>query len=296
MDRRVLVAVAEVGEAIDLTIDGFVLTRGQARVLLTLVSGPLFPLQQDGGGGLAVHAAGGTVNLTVRRTAIRENSSRISAGGGVFLGASRSGAVSALFDRADISANEAEYGAGIEMVAAGAFGEPQPAVHVTLQNCSVTENVAEGSAAIFALGASGQAMLNIESSTITRNSSETEQEEYPEGAVVLNRSVAHIRNSILWGNVLEPPAAGADLLVGDAAVANLDHSDVGNAHAADFWGTLIDLGGNLMVDPLLTGIHLTVGSPVIDVGSCTGAPAIDVDGDARPTGADCDIGADEYAP
>ena len=38
------------------------------------------------------------------------------------------------------------------------------------------------------------------------------------------------------------------------------------------------------------------GSPLIDAGSCTGAPALDIDGDPRPTGASCDIGADEFVP
>ncbi len=42
--------------------------------------------------------------------------------------------------------------------------------------------------------------------------------------------------------------------------------------------------------------HLRAESPAIDVGICTGAPAQDYDGDPRPSGASCDIGADEYAP
>jgi len=37
-------------------------------------------------------------------------------------------------------------------------------------------------------------------------------------------------------------------------------------------------------------------SPAIDAGTCTGAPPTDFDGDLRPTGTTCDIGADEFVP
>jgi hypothetical protein len=43
-------------------------------------------------------------------------------------------------------------------------------------------------------------------------------------------------------------------------------------------------------------IHLSPGSPMIDAGSCASSPPIDIDGDPRPTGAGCDIGADEQLP
>jgi len=41
--------------------------------------------------------------------------------------------------------------------------------------------------------------------------------------------------------------------------------------------------------------HLSAGSPAIDAGVCTGAPGDDFDGEHRPQGAACDIGADEFA-
>jgi hypothetical protein len=40
--------------------------------------------------------------------------------------------------------------------------------------------------------------------------------------------------------------------------------------------------------------HLQAGSPAIDAGVCAGAPSNDFDGDQRPQGPACDIGADEY--
>jgi hypothetical protein len=38
------------------------------------------------------------------------------------------------------------------------------------------------------------------------------------------------------------------------------------------------------------------GSPAIDTGTCTGAPSPDFEGDPRPTGSGCDMGADEFVP
>ena len=56
---------------------------------------------------------------------------------------------------------------------------------------------------------------------------------------------------------------------------------------------------NIDADPLTVSsrdFHLTAASPCIDTGTCTGAPAVDVDGDPRPSGSGCDMGADEFAP
>jgi hypothetical protein len=62
---------------------------------------------------------------------------------------------------------------------------------------------------------------------------------------------------------------------------------------------VIDLGGNINADPLFVSrddVHLNPGSPAIDTGTCVGAPATDFEGDPRPTGGGCDMGADELAP
>ncbi len=56
------------------------------------------------------------------------------------------------------------------------------------------------------------------------------------------------------------------------------------------------LGGNLDVDPDLAGFALMPGSPLVDAGTCAGAPPFDIEGDPRPSGAACDIGADELVP
>jgi hypothetical protein len=294
-DKRVCVMVAEAGEAIDLTFDGFVITGGKAQAVGAVMGDPSFPLAQDGGGGLHAHAAGGTIALTVRQSAITRNKSVVIAGGGLFVGASRGGNADVTIDRTTISDNEVDYAGGIEAVAAQFFAEPPTSVHVTVVNSIITANHTEGAAAIFVLGYGGQAVLDLQNSTVTANSGEAGPGEDPEGAIVLNRAVANLRNTILWGNALAPAAPGADLLVGDAAVANLDHSDVGDA-APVTGGAINDVGGSVSVDPQLSGLHLGNGSPLIDAGTCTGAPSVDVEGDPRPSGATCDIGADEFVP
>jgi hypothetical protein len=106
-----------------------------------------------------------------------------------------------------------------------------------------------------------------------------------------------LRNSIVWGN-----RGGVDLGATHGAVINADHDDIGVSALSG--STLNDLGGNISTDPLLTdaprdprsGLHLTAGSPCIDSGTSTGAPTTDFEGDPRPTGAGCDIGADEFVP
>jgi hypothetical protein len=98
-----------------------------------------------------------------------------------------------------------------------------------------------------------------------------------------------LRNTILWG---QRPATEPDLIVGSATV-NADHNDIGI-----LVGTVNDLGGNINADPLFAdaGLRLSAGSPCIDGGTCTGAPATDAEGDPRPSGTTCDIGADEFIP
>jgi hypothetical protein len=63
--------------------------------------------------------------------------------------------------------------------------------------------------------------------------------------------------------------------------------------------TVIDEGGNSInvlftpLDPAAGNYHITAVSPAVDQGAATGAPATDYDGEARPSGAGFDIGADE---
>jgi hypothetical protein len=113
--------------------------------------------------------------------------------------------------------------------------------------------------------------------------------------------VLNLTNTVSWGN----SAAGPGLAVlvdsqepnnADAVTVNVDHSDVGDIVGPPGWSPNL-LAGNINANPLVVkktkDAHLSLGSPCIDVGSCAGAPATDFDGDPRPGGAGCDIGADE---
>lgn len=104
---------------------------------------------------------------------------------------------------------------------------------------------------------------------------------------------ANLTNSIVWGNVVPTEDVGADLYMDDPGITlNQDHCDVGDPEIEE--GTFNDLGGNVSVDPLLKGVALLATSPGINAGTCEGGPPTDFEGDPRPSGADCDIGADEF--
>ncbi len=54
------------------------------------------------------------------------------------------------------------------------------------------------------------------------------------------------------------------------------------------------VSGNISADPSQdSSYHLQTGSPCIDSGTATDAPASDFEGDARPAGQGYDIGPDE---
>ena len=288
-DRRAFTIVASDGDAIAITIDGLTLMNGRAKRIIDTFD--TFAIGQDGGGGLAALAGSeGSIVLDVRRSTISFNRSALVAGGGVFIGASGgNSSVVATFDRVVLSGNEADYAGALELLSCGGLSCNAA---LTMTNCVVIGNEAEGSAAIHALGTGVN--LDLVNTTITANHGHTEPDEYPEGAIVVGTgAVANLTNTILWGNDLSPAALGADLTLGPATV-NVDHSDVGSVDPGV--GVVNDLGDNLDVDPGLVGFALTPGSPLVDVGTCVGAPPLDIDGDPRPSGAGCDIGADESVP
>ena len=130
----------------------------------------------------------------------------------------------------------------------------------------------------------GADLVNV---TATRNSSSYQ---FPGGVYM---DYGTVRDSILWRN---RGSAGypQDLHSSPGGNVGVDHSDV-----LDKGGALTDLGGNINADPLFVSgsdIHLRAGSPAIDAGTCAGAPTTDFEGDPRPTGAGCDMGADEFVP
>lgn len=113
------------------------------------------------------------------------------------------------------------------------------------------------------------------------------------GIAVLNGEASGIviRNNLVAGNeyaqILDE-SGGA----GITADHNLLWGDSGSGD--DVVGTNPVQADPMLVDAANDNFRLQVGSPAIDAGSATDAPATDLDGNARPLGAGIDIGAYEH--
>jgi len=207
--------------------------------------------------GMAV-TAGNTSSLSLNVA----NSILSSNAGGGLAAIGRGGSLSATLTNSAVTRNHAVDGGGIFM---SAYAGPPNSTSLTLTNVTIVGNRGKG----------GGGGLSVKSGT------------------------TNLTNTILWRN--STPAA-ADLRMdqfgGDMPVVNADHSDIRTR--ATVAGTFNDLGGNISADPMLRVAGgwpvLTKSSPAIDTGTCTGAPATDFEGDPRPTGAGCDMGADEFVP
>lgn len=216
----------------------------------------------NGGAALAVLASStGTVHVSVADTTVVQNAASHAGGGGVEIDSSNSGPFTIELTNTLFGGNKAgaAIGGGL-MVDASASASTT--LHLT--NCTFADNIAPE-------GGGGIALVGIPT-TLT--------------------------NTIAWGNHVRGSMLAGNDLDASSSVVDLDHDDIGVSF--DNSGTFNDLGGNIDVDPLLADppkdLHLTAGSPCIDTGTCAGAPTTDFEGDPRPTGASCDIGADEFAP
>ncbi|MCB1859753.1 MAG: hypothetical protein KDI63_15875, partial [Gammaproteobacteria bacterium] len=120
----------------------------------------------------------------------------------------------------------------------------------------------------------GGGKASIVNTTMTRNNKH---------AVYRNGGEVNILNSILFFN----NNGGAQI----AGQVTATYSDIQNEYEGE---------GNIFESPIFretpeeTELHLASGSPGIDSGTCLNAPSKDIDGDLRPNGAGCDMGADEY--
>jgi predicted outer membrane repeat protein len=136
-------------------------------------------------------------------------------------------------------------------------------------NCVFASNSANLGGAIRAYDVSG-AVMNC---TIYGNSAISEG-----GGLRVYANAPTLTNCILWAN--EPQAI--------LGVMTADHSDVEDGYAG---------ASNIDVNPklLLGGYDLASGSPCLDSGTASSAPATDVRGVPRPQGSGVDMGAYERA-
>jgi len=99
-----------------------------------------------------------------------------------------------------------------------------------------------------------------------------------------------LENNLIW---FAPAANRTDILYRQVAANGqaTDHTTIAAVNGL----TASMAANNQNADPMLDAStwHLIAGSPCIDTGVATEAPATDYDGDARPTGAAVDIGHDE---
>jgi hypothetical protein len=103
-------------------------------------------------------------------------------------------------------------------------------------------------------------------------------------------------NCILWrydGGYVGRTMNGADISIQNCII-DPDGWSIGEGSP----GTITDLGGNFSGNPLFDNslggdFHLAVGSPGVDTGTASEAPANDLDAHARPYGTAYDIGAYE---
>jgi hypothetical protein len=180
-------------------------------------------------------------------------------------------------------------------------------------NNIVAENFQDGwGSGIYAESDSGT--ITLINNTITKNVTY-----YRHGGLVLklysNDAVADIINNIVWDNTCYPICYGGDDLHDDLYIDNDGDGDLipstVNIYNNDFdqspLGTYIQIPfpidpsnlddeDPLFMDAASGDYHLTGTSPCIDAGTDDGAPSEDIDGEPRPLGPACDVGADEFRP
>lgn len=312
---RTWIIYADDAATIDVAMDGLVITRGVATI--TPPSLPANYRYRSGGGLLVFAYEHSAVTLSLSNSVITRNKAIDNCGGALFY-VYDDATIDATLTNVQITKNSTSGGRGGLWLNVTAVPYSAPAsMQVRLVNSLITKNAASGlggGASFEAFGPDGS-FLNVDlvGTTITANKLRTPSVVAPgswvQGGGGISATgerpvVVNIVDSIVWGSRVS--ALGADDIFVRQPLAgtnddyydvtfNVDHSDVGEVDVGD--ATWNDLGGNLDVDPGFAKLfHLGPDSPLIDVGTCTGLPATDFEGDPRPSGATCDMGADEVVP
>jgi parallel beta helix pectate lyase-like protein/thrombospondin type 3 repeat protein/polymorphic membrane protein len=159
----------------------------------------------------------------------------------------------------------------------------------TIQNCVFYGNFAAPTLEMYGQGFGGAVyaadygLTTIVNSTFYNNGAITEGVSVFVSTTEAPNRVS-IVNSILWS---ESDVSPMNHIAGSGVIAG--YSDVRGGYSGP---------NNINLDPLFVDtatydLHLLPGSPCIDAGTLSGAPASDFEGDARPQGLSVDMGADE---
>jgi CSLREA domain-containing protein len=267
------------GSGLNVAISGLTISNGK-------------PASGSSGGGIRSFS-----NLTLTNCAIVNNETvGIALGGGVDL-LSADG----LFTGCTFSGNTAaSQGGAINYQGNGGHT-------LQLTNCTISGNTANGGGfggGIANISSSGSSTLAVVNSTIASNTSATANgggiRTVVSGAGT--SATTTLRNTIIANNSAPNLLT---LVAGGGGAATI--TSLGNNLASDNGGGFLTGPGDLInTNPLLVSLGnyggstqthlLQLGSPALNAGSNTGAPATDQRGIARPQGAAVDIGAVEMAP
>ncbi|MHC4250032.1 MAG: choice-of-anchor Q domain-containing protein [Planctomycetota bacterium] len=159
---------------------------------------------------------------------------------------------------------------------------------VTLTNCVFSRNSADWGAGLRVSSGSTATATNC---TFAANEADAS---FGVGGAVYNAGSADAVNCIMWGNTAYDESG--DIYAAAGSTCTLTNTNT--EQTIVYGATITDGGGNVSADPLFASpdmgnVRLRVGSPCIDTGTPTGAPATDIEGTPRPQGSEVDMGAYE---
>lgn len=172
----------------------------------------------------------------------------------------------------------------------------------TVENNFFYDNEGREAGALYALQTSGAMNVLIRSNTFSDNSTATAAR----GTLYLRTEQTGGQTATVVNNVFRGDVRG--IYVRESPALDVRFNDFFGFSNGVYRDDSLDLttvamlnaqpfaASNVNVPPGLVApgdVHLAAGSDLVDAGSCPDAPAVDVDGEPRPLGAGCEIGADE---
>lgn len=249
----------------------------------TTVTGSTISGNSSQTGGALLYSNASANTLTMTDCTISDNN----VNGGSYGGALRMAGGVSLFERCIFTGNIAPSRGGVAYIS----GSAGATADTTLKNCLVTGNEStsfEGGGFYVTDDGNSAHTVTILNSTFSGNYAGS----YGGGLYVGSTTAATAKNSIFWRN--------------RAGTSSYEISGTLSASYSDIRQSGYEGNNNINTDPLFINdvsyslaptssgnYHLLLSSPAIDLGTATGAPSDDVDGNLRPLGNGVDMGADE---